>query len=136
MNATISVNRGSDYYLTVNLVPQTPISGFSIQFESLLRFGGISGRIVASVASGYNNVSGINVTNGATGQFVVYIPATATTNNSNLVSGYNYSGVVNLSGPSYLNYPTSDYDAYAYQITRVDSGYTYPLCEGYLNLIP
>jgi len=62
-----SLSRFEDAVLSVSLTPAVNISGQSIRFLSQHRFGGLSGFAIKSVASGFNNVSGINVTDGVNG---------------------------------------------------------------------
>ena len=74
------------------------------------RFGGISGFAIASVASGYNGQSGINITNSGQGVLNITIPSLAT------------SGI--------------DFKNYAFAIERLDSGFRTVLSEGYVLLLP
>lgn len=99
-----------DGTLSIGLTPPTVISGWSLRFFVTKRFGGVSGLIQAYAASGFNNVSGINVVNGQQGIFQVSIPSVAT---SGMDAG-------NLS----------------YTIARLDSGSRTILSEGYILLTP
>lgn len=99
-----------DGTLAVSMTPPVGISGWSLQFLLQKNFGGISGLIVKSAASGFNNVSGINILDGVQGQFNVKINS------------------VDTSGFSSQNY--------AYTIARLDSGFVTTLVEGYLLLQP
>lgn len=56
-----------DGQLTISLAPPAPVGGRAVRFTVLKRFGGISGLVTKYAASGYNNVSGINVTNSGAG---------------------------------------------------------------------
>ena len=104
------VCRATDATVTVAIDPPVLISGFALQFQVMHRFGGISGLINKYAASGFNNVSGINVTNAANGQFTVSIGATDT------------SGL--------------DYGNFAYRALRTTSGSQTVLSEGFLVLVP
>ena len=106
----VTVTRYDDGVLTIGLAPPTAIGGWDISFEVEKRFGGTSGLIVKSIASGYNGQSGITITNSGAGIFTVSITSP------------NVSGL--------------DYGAYAYQACRLDSGFITTLAEGYINLIP
>lgn len=99
-----------DRTISVGLEPPTGVSGWTLQFLATRRFGGTSGLITKSAASGFNNVSGINVTNGPLGQFDVEIDSADT------------SGLA--------------YGAYATKIQRLDSGSVTPLTEGFLLILP
>lgn len=99
-----------DGFFNVALVPAQNISGWTIEMKTTKRFGGSSGLIVKSCASGYNNVSGIQVVNGAQGKFKVAITS------------------LDTSGLEYGNYAT--------EINRLDSGSHVALTQGYLSLIP
>ena len=105
-----AVTRATDTTLTMALQNPTNISGWSIKFEVQHRFGGTSGLITKSCASGYNNVSGLNVTNGAQGVMQISIGAT------------------DMSGLPYGNY--------SYTIVRTTSGQVTPLAGGYILLNP
>lgn len=97
--------RYADGVLTINLAPPTAIGGWGIQFQMTRYFGSDDILIEKSVASGFNNLSGINITNSGAGVFNV-----------------NFSQVES-SG--------LDPGNYAYQILRVDSGLHNILCQGY-----
>ncbi len=105
-----SLSRPESATLTVSMTPAVPIGGWSIQFQALKRFGGISGLITKSVSSGFNGLSGITVTNSGQGVFNISLYSSDT------------------SGLSYGNY--------AYSNMRLDSGFITVLTEGYLQLIP
>lgn len=93
--------------LAFSLLEPTPVGGWSIQFTLWRRFGmpQSSGLVTKSVASGFNNVSGINITNSGTGALnVSFFPGE--------VSGLNPG-------------------AYAYQIARTDSGFQTELSKGF-----
>ena len=61
----------ADGTLTIGLQPAVNISGWTLQCTTWKNqqtiSGSVSGLITKSAASGFNNVSGINVTNGAGG---------------------------------------------------------------------
>jgi len=99
-----------DGLINVSLAPPTNISGWSLQFQVGKRFGWTSGLITRSCASGFNNVSGINVVNGAQGQFKISLQSVDT-------SGMNFG-------------------AYAGYCQRLDSGFHTNLVEGYLIVVP
>ena len=96
--------------LNVEINPAVNVSGWSIQMTTTKRFGGSSGLIVKSCASGFNNVSGINVTNGTLGKFTVKL------------------FTENTSGLEYGNYATV--------IERLDSGSRATITEGFLLVNP
>lgn len=101
--------RREDATLGVAMQPPTLISGWNIQCTIENAFGGISGTF-KSCASGFNNVSGINVIQGSTGVFNVQI-------NSIDTSGW-------------------DQKPYAFAIERLDQGARTTLVEGFLLLLP
>jgi len=91
-----------DGSLNVVMNPPVPISGWSIQFSLMHRFGSDSPFYIASLASGYSNlnasgfgISGITLVNGATGQIRIAIPESAT---SGLQYG-NYASMVQKLNP-------------------------------------
>ena len=102
--------RGQDGTLTISLTPATSISGWTIQATFLQRFGGSSGLIQKSMASGHDGVSGISLLDGAAGSFRVTINAGDT------------SGL--------------EYGNYSYNVSRLDSGFATVLSEGFLLLKP
>lgn len=105
-----SLIRQEDATLNVPLTPAAPIGAWNLRFLMTQRFGDTSGLITKSVASGYNAVSGITVTNSGQGVFTVNLRANDT------------SGL--------------EYGNYAYQLERLDSGNRSVLTEGYLTLRP
>lgn len=112
---TISVNyslqRSEDVTLQVSMVPPTNIAGWNIQFLSQLHFGGLSGLITKSCASGYGGgQSGITVINSGQGQFNISIASQDT-------SGFQFA-------------------PYSYCTTRLDSGSVSVLNEGFVNILP
>lgn len=94
-----------DGVLTVDLRPPTNITNWAIQFTMTKRFYSNTPIITKSCASGYNNVSGINVTNAGIGLFNVTLTRAEV---SGLAAG-----------------------AYACNIDRVDSGFYTELVNGY-----
>lgn len=102
--------RMEDGALIVSLAPAAAIGQWTIRFQAYPRFGSTSGRIVASTASGFNNVSGINITNSGAGVFNVTVP------------GLQTSGL--------------EYGNYAYDVTRLESGSRTVLVQGYLSILP
>ena len=99
-----------DGILVVTLQPSIPIGGQNYQFECQNRFGGVSGRIVKSMASGRYNVSGMNIVNSGQGVMNVTIDS------------------ANTSGLQYGNY--------AFTIQRLDSGNRSTVTEGYILILP
>lgn len=100
--------RYEDGVLTIVLTPPEPIGGKTIEFVVAHRFGG-DPFVTKSVASGYNAVSGIEVTDSGAG--VMSIPL---------------FGTVDLSGQPAKNY--------AWECLRVDSGYRTIYAQGYVVL--
>lgn len=102
--------RYEDAVLTVGLAPPVAIGGWNIRYQVSHRFGGSSGLITKSAASGYGGgVSGITVTNSGQGIFNIAI------------NGADTSGL--------------EYGNYAYAIERLDSGNRSVLSEGHLQLL-
>ena len=107
--STIPVSPATDSTVTIQLTPPTAIGGWSLEYRVTNRFGGVSGILIGSLASGYiGNVSGMTVTNSGNGIFSVQIRAS-------VVSGW-------------------DNGAYSWTATRTDSGSRTVLAEGYLLL--
>ena len=103
--------RGEDAILSVSLNPPTPITDWNLLFRVNRRFGSCSGLIFKSAdLPTFNNVSGINVTNGPGGMFQVTINS------------------VDTSGLSFGNY--------AFQTVRQDTGSQTVLNTGFLTLLP
>lgn len=102
--------RYEDGTLIVSMTPPIPIGGWDISFSVNKHFGmGIgSGLINKYVGSGYNNQSGINITNSGNGVFSVSIRSMDT------------SGV--------------DAGSYVYSIDRVTSGNRSSLTQGYFTV--
>lgn len=94
-----------DGVLSVTMVPPTNITFWSIQFQLMKRFDSNSPLEVKSVASGFNNASGINIINGPGGQFYVNQPSLDV---SGLPDG-----------------------AYAYSVRRTDPGFAVGIMTGY-----
>lgn len=99
-----------DATIQVNLSPPTNISGFDLRFRLMSRFGGVSGLVVKTCASGYNNVSGINVNNGPQGQFQIRLNS------------------IDTSGLDTRNY--------SYSVERTTSGSRTILTEGFVVILP
>ena len=103
--------RGEDAILSVSLNPPTSISDWNLQFRVNRRFGSCSGLIFKSAdLPTFNNVSGINVTGPANGQFQITIKS------------------IDTSGLSFGNY--------AYQTVRQDTNSQTVLNTGFLVLLP
>lgn len=100
------LNLGEDLTVNLAVAPPTNVSGWALQFQVLKRFGGVSGLITKVTASGYNNVSGINVVDGPGGVMNVAIAGADT-------SGWNEG-------------------AYAYMVQRTNSGFVKNLSQGYV----
>ena len=103
--ADYSLNRDENGTLTVEMIPPTPIGQWSIEFRLTKRFGSNDYIILGSVASGYNNVSGINIVNSGAG--IMNIP--------------NY--------PAYMS--GREPGPYAYTVIRTDAGLETELSTGY-----
>jgi len=94
----------SDGVVTLQLAPPNAIGGWSLQFILSKAFGGTA-QVTKSMASGYYNVSGMNIVNSGQGILsITFHPAE--------VSGL-------------------DQGNYAYQISRLDSGYQSDLADGF-----
>ena len=102
--------RMDDGILTVSMAPPVAVDGWSIRFEVFKHFGGVSGMMLKSYASGYNGVSGITITNSGQGVFNVRL------------------NQVDTSGLEYGNY--------ACQITRMNSGARTVIDEGFITITP
>lgn len=102
--------RMEDGLLVIQLAPSIAIGGQSWQFELMNRFGGVSGRIVKNMASGFLVSSGMNITNSGIGIMTVQV-------NSQDTSGLPYGN-------------------YVFAVTRLDSGNRTAATEGYLLLLP
>ncbi len=108
--ADFSMARQTDVTIGIGIEPPVPVGGWAVQFQVTNRFGGSSGLITKSVASGYNGVSGVTVVESGQGTFNVRIGANDT------------------SGLQYGNY--------AYEFNRLTSGNMVRLVEGFLVLTP
>lgn len=106
--------RYDDGIVNVELAPQQPIGGWEINVVIRKRFGGppgtLSGLVVRSCASGYNNVSGVNVLNSGLGQFAISL-------DGSVLSGQNYGN-------------------YALEIFRTGSGVQTMLANGFIQNMP
>ena len=105
-----SFNQFADGTISVSLAPAANIGNQNIRFQAFKRFGGISGLITKSCNSGFNNVSGINITSSGEGRFNISL------------RGADTSGL--------------QLGNYAYAIERLDSGSRTVISEGYLILLP
>ena len=114
IQTNFKLERFADGDLTVGLAPAANISGWTLQCTMWRRAqnisGSVSGLITKSAASGFNNVSGINVTNGVQGVFTVHF------------NRFDVSG--NLDSGSYY-----------FKVERMDSGNASVVAEGF-RLIP
>jgi hypothetical protein len=106
----MSLTRFEDGVFIVSMAPSVNISNWTVRFQAQKRFGGISGFMLKSIASGYNNQSGINITNSGQGQFNVQLNSVDT------------SGL--------------DYGVYTYCCERLDPGARTVLSEGFITLLP
>lgn len=102
--------RMEDGLLVVQLTPAVAIGGQSWQFECMNRFGGVSGRIIKNMSSGFIAVSGMNIVSSGLGTMNITI-------NSRDTSGLPYGN-------------------YAFAVTRLDSGNRTAATEGFLLLLP
>lgn len=103
-----TVYRRNDVTLAVTMTPATNISGWGISWTFQKYPESASGYTTKYCASGYNNVSGINVTDGENGRFNITLPS------------------VNTSGLDPRLY---------YQVSeRFDSGYITTLMDGQMFL--
>lgn len=100
----------TDGVLNVSLENPTPIGGWSVQFKIMKRFGGVSGLITKSMASGFYGVSGMNIIGSGNAHMRITL------------------NTVDTSGLAYGNY--------AFKIERTDSGFVTPLTEGFLLIEP
>lgn len=110
IQADFSISQYEDQALNVAVAPPVSISGWNVQFGVTKRFGGGSGLITKSMASGYNGTSGVSIVDGAAGIYNVTL-------NSADTSGLPYGN-------------------YAYQMQRLDSGFRAVLSEGYMLVVP
>lgn len=108
--AEFTVARQTDITIGIGLEPPVAVGGWDVRFQVTNRFGGSSGLITKSVASGFSAVSGITVSNSGQGVFEVNLGANDT------------------SGLQYGNY--------AYEFNRQTSGNMVRLVEGFLLLVP
>lgn len=103
-----STQTGEDSSVAMALTSPTSISGWSIRYQETKHFGGSSGLVQRYCASGFNNVSGINVTDGANGRLVVSLRSADSSGRAG---------------------------NYAYRIERLDSGFQSVLTEGYRTIV-
>lgn len=98
--------------IAISITPPTAVGTWDFNFSVRKRFNGESGLITKVCTSGYGaNQSGITIANSGNGQIVIRL-------NTPDTSGLD---------PNY---------AYAYALTRVNSGANTVLTEGYLRLLP
>ena len=98
--------------LAVTITPPTAVGSWNLSFVVMKRFNGEESLIVKSSTSGFGaGQSGITILNSGNGQIAVKINTPDT------------SGLC----PNY---------AYAFALTRVNSGFNTVLTEGYLKLLP
>lgn len=109
--ANFTISRRQDMVLTVPLAPPVIIGGWDVRFQVNHNFPlapVLSGLIVKSMASGFYNVSGMNIVNSGEGIFRINI-------NSPDTSGLEMGN-------------------YAYTISRTNSGSVTSLTEGYMTV--
>lgn len=106
-----TVTRHEDATLRVSMAPPTAIGAWSLRFFAQHRFGGISGLIKKTCASGYGGgASGITIINSGQGVFDIALTSTDT------------SGL--------------DPGCHAYTVERLDSGSRSVITLGYLITTP
>lgn len=121
IQADYQINRSDDTIVNVSLAPPVPISGWTIQFQVILREGGVSPLLTEYIASGFTNgQSGGYLVNGAIGTFYFNIPGN--------ITGGVASGISGISNPW-------NFDTYNHSIYRLDSGFHSCLVIGNL-LVP
>lgn len=99
-----------DGTISISMQPPVAIGGWSLQTVVSKRAGGDSNYIVKNAASGYYNVSGMNIVNSGQGVFSVSLQSVDT------------SGM--------------DYGLFSYNVSRLNSGNRVTLVEGFLTLLP
>ena len=102
--------RYEDGILHIDMTPPTNIGGWSLRFQLMNRYDGVSGIIKRYSASGYDGLSGITLTNSGTGSFNIQL------------YGKDMSGL--------------DVKNYSYVVERLTSGSRTVLAEGYLSMLP
>lgn len=103
-----SLVKYEDGILTINMNPPVPIGAWDIRFRLSKRFGSDELISEKTVASGFNNQSGINITDSGQGRFRITVKGSE-------MSGY-------------------DAGNYAFDVTRFTSGSRTTLAQGYLLL--
>lgn len=103
-NFPLAVNE--DASVTIPLTPPTAIGGWDLRFQVGPRPGFVSGYLTRSTASGFNNVSGVNIVNSGAGIFEVDLRSS------------DFSGL--------------DQGAFWWQAERLDSGSRTVLANGWL----
>lgn len=111
INVNLCIGLGEDKTITVNLNPAVPIGGWDLRAKIQNDFGGLSGFIQKSCASGYGDgASGIQITNSGQGQFKILFDS------------------IDTSGLQYKNY--------SFTCERFNSGYHTVIALGYLTVTP
>lgn len=113
INADFMLGSTEAGVLTVTMTPPVAVGGWTVEFRLQKYFGfedAGSGLVNKYLASGYNGVSGISVTNSGQGIFAITLNA------------------IDSSGLQYGNY--------AYAVLRTDSGQQTILSQGYELLTP
>lgn len=105
IQANFTISQYADGVITLDMTPTVDITGWDIRFYVMKRFGGTP-LFTRSVASGYNNVSGINITDYEVGRMDITINAE------------------DMSGKCWGNY--------AYKCDRRNSGQVTPLAQGFI----
>ncbi len=108
INQDFQISRGEDLIIEISLTPPQPIGGYGIRFQSTRRFGGNYPLITKSMASGFYNVSGMNILNSGNGSMNV------------VLKGPDTSGL--------------DFGNYSYTVARTDSGFYSEYLVGYVVL--
>jgi hypothetical protein len=99
-----------DGTLVVTMAPPLSVANWSVKAQISKRYDALSGVIIKSCASGFDEVSGITTLNAGNGQFAVRFNSPDT---SGLTPGN-----------------------YAYSVQRMDSGQRTVLAEGYFVVYP
>lgn len=108
--ADFTISRYADGILSIDLEPPIPIGGWNIQMTIQKRLGSTTPLIVKNVATGFNGVSGITITNSGQGKMDIVVRS------------------ADASGLEFGNY--------SHNVWRMDSGNRTLLSEGYMLLQP
>ena len=108
--ANIPFSQYADGLINVDLKPNAAIGGLDMRFTVWRHFGGSSGLIQKSMASGYYGVSGMNIVNSGEGQFQIQLNS------------------IDTSGLPYGNYAAA--------VENWSSGFRTTVSEGFLTLYP